>query len=131
MSASESKPRAHLRLPGDLGADGDGHPLVERVRRLLAMSGAEHVVCDVDGIECPDLGTASALARLQLEARRNGGRIELRHASEDLRNLLALMGLDAVLPCVDESVVEVGREAEEREPARGVEEEGDAADPSA
>jgi len=56
------------------------------------------VVCDVRGLVNTDAVALDALARLQLTARRLGGRIRLRGASRDLRDLLAFTGLSAVLP---------------------------------
>jgi ABC-type transporter Mla MlaB component len=55
------------------------------------------VACDVSGVEA-DAVTVDALARLQLAARRHGCRVQLRNASGGLVDLLAFMGLDAVLP---------------------------------
>lgn len=63
---------------------------------------------------CADLGLVDALARLQLAAKRAGGRIELRGASEELLGLLRLVGLAAEL-------VEMGGQAEGGEQV-GVEE---------
>jgi anti-anti-sigma regulatory factor len=57
------------------------------------------------------------LARLNLEARRRGVELRLRDVSPALGELLSLAGLDDVL-------VEVRRQPEEREERRGVEEEG-------
>ncbi|MDQ2959609.1 MAG: STAS domain-containing protein [Candidatus Dormibacteraeota bacterium] len=45
-----------------------------------------------------DAVTVDALARLQLAARRHGCVIRLRGASGDLRDLVAYMGLETVLP---------------------------------
>ncbi|MER6410698.1 STAS domain-containing protein [Streptomyces humidus] len=69
------------------------------------------VVCDVAGIGPPGLAVVDLLARLQLAARRAGGRIRLRAPDPALRALLHLVGLP----------VEVEGEAEEGEPALGVE----------
>ncbi len=80
------------------------------------------------GVTDPDLATVDALARLQLAARRLGRSIRLRHASRELRELLSLAGLSDVLPCGAELLVETERQAEEREEARGVQEERDATD---
>ena len=44
-----------------------------------------------------DLATVDCLARLALLARRRGGRIVVRGASDELRELIELAGLDAVL----------------------------------
>jgi ABC-type transporter Mla MlaB component len=45
----------------------------------------------------PDALTIDALARLQLSARRHGRRLRLYHASEELRDLIDLVGLSEVL----------------------------------
>ena len=88
-----------------------------RVRVRMEGSDAELVVCDV-GTLAPDAVAVDALARLQLTARRLGRRVRLRHASRELQELLALTGLH-----------DLGQ-PEEREQARGVEEEADADDPT-
>jgi hypothetical protein len=72
----------------------------------------------------PDAGTVDALARLQLGLRRCGVEMRLRHASDELVELLAFVGLGEVLR------VEPGRQAEEREQCLSVEEEGELDDPS-
>lgn len=71
--------------------------LCRRVCALLAASSAEVALCDVRGVD-PDAVTVDALARLQLAARRHGCQVRLRHASAELRELLAFMGLRDVLP---------------------------------
>ena len=71
--------------------------LCERVCALLNQSGANIILCDVAGVE-PDGVTVDALARLQLAARRNGCQVRLRHASDELLDLVAFMGLADVLP---------------------------------
>jgi ABC-type transporter Mla MlaB component len=71
--------------------------LCDRVCGLLEGSGAGVALCDVRGVE-PDAVTVDALARLQLAARRHGGQVRLRHASEELLDLVAFMGLRDVLP---------------------------------
>ena len=53
-------------------------------------------VVDVSAL-APDVGTIDVLARLQLAARRCGGGLRLRAASEDLRRLIELVGLTGVL----------------------------------
>ncbi len=70
--------------------------LCERVCALLSETGADVAVCDVATVE-PDAVTVDALARLQLAARRTGCQVRLRHASDDLRELVAFMGLADVL----------------------------------
>jgi ABC-type transporter Mla MlaB component len=71
--------------------------LCDRVCVVLGRSGAGVVMCDVHGVEA-DAVTVDALARLQLAARRHRCRIRLCHASDDLLELVALMGLKDVLP---------------------------------
>jgi ABC-type transporter Mla MlaB component len=80
-------PIARADLPG----------LCDRVCAVLAGSGAEIAYCDVAGVD-PDAVTVDALARLQLAARRRGCQVRLRHASGDLLDLVAFMGLTDVLP---------------------------------
>ncbi|MBO7938411.1 MULTISPECIES: STAS domain-containing protein [Streptomyces] len=83
--------------------------LVDEVRGLVEAAGV--VVCDVGGVGPPGLAVVDLLARLQLAARRAGGRILLRAPDPALRALLDLVGIP----------VEVEGEAEEGEPALGVE----------
>ena len=71
--------------------------LCDRVCALLATSRPRVAFCDVRGVE-PDAVTVDALARLQLAARRLRCQVRLRHASEDLLELVAFMGLADVLP---------------------------------
>jgi ABC-type transporter Mla MlaB component len=71
--------------------------LCDRVCGLLGAGDAPVALCDVTGIR-PDAVTADALARLQLAARRHGCQVRLRHASSELHELLAFMGLSDVLP---------------------------------
>jgi ABC-type transporter Mla MlaB component len=80
-------PIARTDLPG----------LCARVCSLLDQSGARTAFCDVRGVD-PDAVTVDALTRLQLAARRRGCRVQLRHASAELRDVVAFMGLEDVLP---------------------------------
>ncbi len=92
--------------------------LCDVVRGLVTSSGV--VVCDVRGLGPPGLAQVELLARLELAARRGGGRISLRNPDPALRALLGLVGLR----------LQVEGEVEEGEPAGGVEETvetGDAA----
>ena len=70
--------------------------LCQRVCALLSESGADVALCDVAAVE-PDAVTIDALARLQLAARRYGCQVRLRRASDELRKLVAFMGLADVL----------------------------------
>jgi predicted lactoylglutathione lyase/ABC-type transporter Mla MlaB component len=85
--------------------------LCERVCALLAHGRPDVVVCCVRGVG-PDAVTVDALARLQLAARRNDCRVRLRHASQELLELVDLMGLADVLP--DHAV---GNELSGRQPS--------------
>ena len=76
----------------------DVEMLCERVRALLARVDVTEVTLDVRAIVAADAATVDALARVQLSARRAGGAIRLRNADGELRGLLALAGLEAVLP---------------------------------
>ena len=110
---------AVLVLPGPVTRD-QVPGLCDDVRARLAAIGAGVVVCDVAGLGPPGLATVDALARMQLAARRAGGRVRLRAPAPSLLLLLDLVGLR----------FEVEGEAEEREPALGVQEAvepGDAA----
>jgi ABC-type transporter Mla MlaB component len=80
-------PIARTDLPG----------LCARVCELLQTSNAGIALCDVSGVEV-DAVTVDALARLQLGARRSGCQVRLRYASDELRELVAFMGLRDVLP---------------------------------
>jgi ABC-type transporter Mla MlaB component len=116
-----TRPIARSDIPG----------LCERVRAVLKGSDVDMVVCDVAALVSPDAVTVDALARLQLTARRCGRRVRLRHACGELQDLIALMGLSDVVPLAPGLSLEPWGEAEEREPARGVEEEADPTDPVA
>jgi hypothetical protein len=90
------------------------------------------VVLDVSWLADPDCRTVEALARLQLAARRGGRQLVLHAPSAQLRQLVELCGLAEILPCSDgerpSGGLEPIRQPEEREPARGVEEERDPGD---
>ena len=79
-------PIARADLPG----------LCDRVCALLRTSRPKVVYCDVSRV-APDAVTVDALARLQLAARRHACRVRLRGASDELRSLVAFMGLADVL----------------------------------
>jgi len=63
---------------------------------LLEQNGAPVAHCDVRAVD-PDAVTVDALARLQLAAKRHGCQVKLRGASDELRELVAFMGLEDVL----------------------------------
>ena len=71
--------------------------LCERVCALLEGSDAGVALCDVNSVDT-DAVAVDALARLQLAARRNNCQVRLHHASDELLELVAFMGLCDVLP---------------------------------
>jgi ABC-type transporter Mla MlaB component len=104
--------------------------LCEHLRTLLEGSGADLVRCDVGALADPDAATVDVLARLQLTARRLGRQVRLRHACVELQELLALAGLEDVLPLGAALRLEPRGQGEEWEEARCVEEEADPGDPT-
>ncbi|MFE5030991.1 STAS domain-containing protein [Streptomyces sp. NPDC001797] len=110
---------AVLVLSGPVARD-EVPGLCDDVRELLAAGEARVVVCEVGGLGPPGLGAVDLLARLELTARRAGGRIRLRDPDPALRSLLRFLGLR----------LQVEGEAEEREPALGVEEEVEPGQPA-
>ncbi|OLZ71070.1 hypothetical protein AV521_13035 [Streptomyces sp. IMTB 2501] len=115
----EAERSAVLVLPGPV-ARGEAAGLCEQVRMMLAGGGERVVVCDVGGLGPPGLGVVDLLARLELTARRDGGRIRLRDPDPALLALLDLVGLR----------FQVEGQAEEREPPLGVEEAVETGDPA-
>ncbi|MFF5361278.1 STAS domain-containing protein [Streptomyces scabiei] len=110
---------AVLVLPGPLTRD-EVPRLCAEVRAGLERTGGGTVVCDVAGIGPPGLAAVDALARMQLTARRAGGRIRLRDPAPALGALLRLVGL----------AFEVEGQTEEGEPAGGVQEAVESGDPA-
>jgi ABC-type transporter Mla MlaB component len=78
-------------VPADVPA------LCEHMRLALEKHPVRAVICDVAALRQPDAATVDALARLQLTARRLGHRVQLHSASRELRELIAFIGLSAVL----------------------------------
>jgi ABC-type transporter Mla MlaB component len=88
------------------------------------MAAATPTTIDLDASAfAPDVATVDALARLQLAARRAGGRLRLRKAPDELVELITFCGLDEALG------VDPGRQTEEREERLRVEEERELGDP--
>ncbi|MCX4627982.1 STAS domain-containing protein [Streptomyces sp. NBC_01443] len=104
-----------LVLPGPSPTARDAVLLCARLARLCD-AGATEVVCDAAAVTDPDLGAVEALARLRLAAR--GRPLRVAGAPPALRALLELVGL-----------LELLGEAEEREPAVGVQEGVEPGDP--
>ncbi|WP_159046214.1 STAS domain-containing protein [Streptomyces sp. MMG1121] len=115
----EAKEPAVLVLPGPVSRD-QVPGLCDDLRALLAATGAPVVVCDAGGLGPPGLAVVDLLARLELTARRAGGRIRLRDPDPALHALLDLVGLR----------FQVQGQAEEGEPALGVEEAVETGDPA-
>jgi anti-anti-sigma regulatory factor len=103
--------------------------ICEQAHGLLVSGNANRLICDVGAVKLPDAVTIDALARLQLTARRLGREIGVCHASGELRELLDFAGLSEVIPLSAGSRIDARRQAEQREEGRGVQEEGDPADP--
>jgi ABC-type transporter Mla MlaB component len=78
-------------------APSDLPGLCARVCAQLERSGPGFAFCDVRGLPA-DAVAVDALARLQLTAHRHGCQVKLRGASDELRDLVAFMGLRDVLP---------------------------------
>ena len=91
---------------------------------VLEATGADVALCDVGALPA-DAAAVDALARIQLAAQRTGRRVVLRHVADDLRDLLAFVGLAGVLR------IEPGGQSEQREQRVGVEEERELDDPPA
>jgi ABC-type transporter Mla MlaB component len=85
-----------FRIHGPI-ARSDLPGLCDRVCALLMTNPPSVVLCDVEGV-ASDAVTVDALARLQLAARRHGCQVRLRGASDELRELVAFMGLRNVIP---------------------------------
>ncbi|MBY8841676.1 STAS domain-containing protein [Streptomyces sp. SP2-10] len=115
----DAKKPAVLVLPGPVRPDEVAGWCAD-VRALLEDGGTGVVVCDVGGLGPPGLAVVDLLARLELTARRAGGRIRLRDADPALHALLGLVGLR----------FQVEGQVEEREPALGVEEAVETGDPA-
>ena len=78
-------------------------------------------MCDLRGVAA-DCVTVDALARIHLAAMRAGVELDVRHASQELKELLVFTGLDDVLGGLQ-------RQTEEREEPLGPEEERHFGDP--
>ncbi len=114
-----------------LVVDGADLPLLpDRVRVELSRGHADVVEFEVGALISPDLWTIDALAQACLAGRRDGCELRLSDASTELRELLDFCGLAQAVPCVAGSGLEGEGQPEGREEPRGVEEEGDPADPA-
>jgi STAS domain-containing protein len=91
----------------------------------MAASLPRPIVCHLGALSGADAETIDLLARLQLAARRHDRTLRFVEASPALQDLIAFVGLEAVLR------VEPRRQAEEGEDPVGVEEERQLDDPVA
>lgn len=73
------------------------------------------ILLDVSSVRTPDIGYVDALARLQLGACRHGSRVRLIGPCPRLLDLLALVGLEDVLPVDGDASGELHRQPEHRE----------------
>jgi ABC-type transporter Mla MlaB component len=96
MGSVSGRRRLVFSIHGPI-ARSDLAGLCDRVCRLLDGSESGLAICDVGGIGA-DAVVVDALARLQLAARHHGCQVRLRHASDELRELVAFMALGDVLP---------------------------------
>jgi ABC-type transporter Mla MlaB component len=110
-------------------APGDVRPLADRLVRELRRDDVTEVLVDVSRVRSSDIGCVDALARLQLGARRHGSRIRLVGPCPRLLELLALVGLEELLPADDGSSGDLHREAEHGEEPVDVEVGVDPGDP--
>ncbi|MGR4883138.1 STAS domain-containing protein [Streptomyces sp. LARHCF249] len=99
-----------LVLPGPCPTEQHAAGLCARLSRLYE-DGAARVECDAGAVTAPGLAAVEVLARLRLTARGYGRGFAVTGAGPALRALLDLVGLAELLG-----------EAEEGEPARGVQE---------
>jgi anti-anti-sigma regulatory factor len=85
----------------------------------------EKVILNCARITNPSVAVIDHIARLRLGVRRGGCELCLQEVGDELGKLIELAGLSEVLG------VQVKGQAEERKELRGVEEEGELADPTA
>ena len=102
--------------------------LCERVRAALQASTTKRVDCDV-GAVVADVVAVEAFARMQLAARRLGGSVRFQRLSDEMVELLALVGLDNVLLADFDGTGELPGETEQGKQRGGIEERVDLADP--
>ncbi|MFF2653241.1 STAS domain-containing protein [Streptomyces sp. NPDC058045] len=113
----ERRSRGVLVLPAEAG-QGEVRRLCAEARVRLSVSGCRVLVCDAAALSGRSFASVELLARLELAARRAGGRIRVRGPSPGLRALLDLAALG----------VEVEGQIEEGEPTGRVEEGVDPGD---
>ena len=103
--------------------------LCDRVRAALQASTTKRVDCDVGAVADADVVAVEAIARMQLAARRLGGSVRFQRLSDEMVELLALVGLDNVLLADFDGTGELPGETEQGKQRGGIEERVDLADP--
>jgi ABC-type transporter Mla MlaB component len=91
------EPSSTVFAVGGRLARADIQRLDDALAALLERTKVDVVICDVGALVRPDAIAVDALAHLQLTARRRGSTIRLRHASPELCELIAFMGLSGPL----------------------------------
>jgi ABC-type transporter Mla MlaB component len=130
LSLAAPEPRTIVLVIGGPIARADIPGLCDRACALLEGGGAEFLLCDVSALVRADAATVDALGRLQLTARRFGAQVLLHRTSPGLRELLAFVGLSAVLARSPALRVQPHGQPEQREQALGVQEERELDDPA-
>jgi hypothetical protein len=82
------------------------------------------ITLDCGSIAQPTVSAIDEMARLQLDARRCGCKLELKDPNPRLLELIGFLGLSGVL------CVQAGRQAEQRKEPCRIQEEGELGDPS-
>ncbi len=125
-------------LPATVGGDAVAC-LCAELRTRLQTAPDRVVVCDAGALAGCGLAAVDLLARLELTARRAGGRMRIRDPAPDLSALLLLTGIGfeldgAAAPCGAGSSPGVGAEVERQpeggENPGGVQERGQPDDPA-
>lgn len=118
---SRREPSTTTIVVGGSIAPADVRGICARLRAAIEESDAGVVLCDVGALLGVDAGTLDVLARLQLTARRCGGRMRLRRCPPELEELLAFAGLaEAFLwPSAARAALWAGRRAGRASPCRG------------
>ena len=73
-------------------------------------SGRRHLVVEMDATEFLSSAGARVLIEAQKALRAKGGRLVIAQPSTQVREVIALAGLDAVLPIYDDTMTAVGTE---------------------
>jgi ABC-type transporter Mla MlaB component len=103
--------------------------LADRLRHDPALAAVPVLQVDVSALRTLDITVIGALAKLRLTARRASRRLLLYGANQDLCELIALCGLEAMLPTAPSDLQPFGQ-AEQREQCGGVQKEAEADDPA-